>query len=210
MFKNSCFHVLKFIQQPELEPQGGEENPAQSDDSGASVANVEDTSTQTEEAEQTSQDVNWEEEAKKWRRLSRQNEQKAKSNAKKAKAYDELQEAQMSELEKVSARLEEMAKENSKLRRNAALNDVAARYMVPAHLLTGSTKEELEQSAQALLEFKGTMSAATSAKTAGKKGEQVTAKSKQLTQTDLEHMSYKEILEANRAGQLNQLKGLVS
>lgn len=88
-------------------------------------------------------------EVEKWKALARKNEQRAKENAEKAKRLDEIEEASKTEAEKAAAELEKIREENRQLLRSS----VAATKGVPADLLTGTTAEELEASADLLLEF---------------------------------------------------------
>jgi len=67
----------------------------------------------------------------------------------------EIEAANQTEAEKVQARLEAAEKRATELEAKALRSDVAAAKGVPAALLTGSTQEELEAAADALLEFRG-------------------------------------------------------
>jgi membrane protein involved in colicin uptake len=101
-------------------------------------------------------------EAEKWKTLSRQNEQRAKDNADKAKKFDEHEEANRTELEKVQARAdaaekavaERDAKEAAaKLREEIATEKKFADRKIKASALRGTTREELEAHADELLEM---------------------------------------------------------
>lgn len=70
----------------------------------------------------------------------------------KVKAYED---AQKTESEKQAERLAEIERENAELKSAKTRAEVAAAKGVPAALLTGSTQEELEASADALIAFKG-------------------------------------------------------
>ncbi len=67
----------------------------------------------------------------------------------------EIEAANQTEAEKVQARLEAAEKRASELEAKALKSDVAAAKGVPSALLTGSTQDELEASADALLAFLG-------------------------------------------------------
>lgn len=73
----------------------------------------------------------------------------------KAAKLAEFEESQKSEAEKVAERLAAAEKRAAELESQVARAEVAAAKGVPAELLTGSTREELEASADALIAFKG-------------------------------------------------------
>ena len=70
----------------------------------------------------------------------------------KVKAFED---AQKTESEKQAERLAEFERENAELKSAKTRAEVAAAKGVPAALLSGSTQEELEASADALIAFKG-------------------------------------------------------
>lgn len=70
----------------------------------------------------------------------------------KIKAFED---AQKSEAEKQAERLAEFERENAELKAAKTRAEVAAAKGVPANLLSGSSLEELEASADALIAFKG-------------------------------------------------------
>lgn len=96
------------------------------------------------------QGPDWKKEAKKW-------EERSKENFEKAKKYDELMEAERTELEKAQARAEkaeaELAAAKAAADRAALVSKVAEKAGVPASLLHGDTEEELEEEAKALVAF---------------------------------------------------------
>ena|ERR1051325_1209839 len=101
-------------------------------------------------------------EAEKWKGLSRKNEERATSNAEKAKKFDEHEESNRTELEKLQARAEAAekviaereAKESAmKLREEVAAEKKFADRKISASALRGSTREELEAHADELLEL---------------------------------------------------------
>jgi hypothetical protein len=67
----------------------------------------------------------------------------------------EIESANQTEAEKVQARLDAAEKRASELEAKALRAEVAAAKGVPAALLTGSTQEELEAAADALIAFRG-------------------------------------------------------
>ncbi len=101
----------------------------------------------------------WKAEADKWKTLARKHEDQSKSNAAKAKQFDEITEAQMSELEKANERAAQAETRAAEIEQRATRAEVAAATGVPAELLSGTTQEDLEASAAKLLEFRGTQQA---------------------------------------------------
>ena len=73
----------------------------------------------------------------------------------KAEKLAEFEESQKTEAQKAQERLEAAEKRAAELELKAARAEVAAAKGVPAELLTGSTQEELEASADALIAFRG-------------------------------------------------------
>lgn len=67
----------------------------------------------------------------------------------------EFEDAQKTESEKQAERLAEIERENAELKSAKTRAEVAAAKGVPTSLLSGSTQEELEASADALLAFRG-------------------------------------------------------
>lgn len=117
--------------------------------------------------------------AEKWKGLSRKNEERAASNADKAKKFDEHEEANRTELEKVQARAEAAekavaerdAKEAAiKLREEIATEKKFADRNIKATALRGTTREELEAHADELLELIPAPAAAASADGQGAAG----------------------------------------
>jgi hypothetical protein len=73
----------------------------------------------------------------------------------KAAKYAELEEANKTEAQKTADRLAAAEKRASELEAKALRSEVAAAKGVPSALLTGSTQEELEAAADALIAFRG-------------------------------------------------------
>ena len=90
-------------------------------------------------------------------RLDRERRKFADYSELKAKAdkLAEIEEANKSEAERTAERLAAAEKRAAELEAKALRAEVAAAKGVPAGLLTGSTQEELEASADALIEFRG-------------------------------------------------------
>lgn len=74
----------------------------------------------------------------------------------KASQLDEIEESKKSEVEKANSRVAELEAQLEEAQSSIVRSNVAAAKGVPANLLSGSTKEELEAAADALLEFRGT------------------------------------------------------
>ena len=81
----------------------------------------------------------------------------AASNRVKLKEYEDRDK---SEAQKQAEAIAEMQRENAELRAGKMRAEIAANKGVPAALLAGSTQEEIEASADALIAFKGTPVAA--------------------------------------------------
>lgn len=114
-------------------------------------------------------------EVEKWKALSRKNEDQAKSNADKAKKFDELEEANKTEQEKLLARAEaaekKLADRDAKDAAAATAAEVAKEKGVPVEALRGSTREELEAHAEALAAILPKKPAAPSADGQGEGGQ---------------------------------------
>ena len=97
-----------------------------------------------------------------WKAESRKHEQRAKENAAKAKANESaverlaaIEEEKKSDEQKATDRVAAAEKRATELEGRATRAEVAAAKGVPAALLNGSTQEELEASADALLAYRG-------------------------------------------------------
>lgn len=162
----------------------------------------------SEAATETEQTKDWEAEAKRWKALSRQNEARAKENAEKARLFDEHEEQGKTELQKALDKAAQAEARAQALEVQATRAQVAAAKGVDADLLSGSTLEELEASADRLLAWRGAqIPKGAPASDAGHRGEEIRS-SKQLTREDLKTMSAEQINQARRAGQLNDVMGL--
>lgn len=116
-------------------------------------------------------------EAEKWKALSRKNEEQAKANAEKAKKFDELEEANKTEQEKLLARAEaaekKLAEREAKYAAAATAAEVAKEKGVPVSALRGSTREELEEHADELLTILPKIPPAPSADGQGDQGDNI-------------------------------------
>lgn len=162
---------------------------------------------------ETAQTTDWEAEARKWKDLSRKNEARAKDNAEKAVLYDKAQEEGKSELQKALESVQKAEARAAALEAQVLRAKVAEAKGVDADLLAGSTQEELEESANRLLAWRGDSAPKTPkappSSDAGERGTQIKAAS-QLTREDLQSMSPTEIVKARKDGRLNNLMGVTA
>jgi ferric-dicitrate binding protein FerR (iron transport regulator) len=96
----------------------------------------------------------WKAEADKWKAHSRKHEAQAKSNAEAAKKLAEIEEASKTETQKLTDRASAAEKRAAEAEAKATRYEVAAEVGIKAkHMkyLTGSTREEIEESAKGIL-----------------------------------------------------------
>ncbi|WP_405373409.1 MULTISPECIES: hypothetical protein [unclassified Microbacterium] len=101
------------------------------------------------------QETDWKAEARKWETRAKENLTAAKANEAAAQRLAEFEESQKTEAQKLQDRLAAAEQRAAEVELRALRAEVAADKGIPAALLSGSTKEELEASATALIEFKG-------------------------------------------------------
>ena len=104
---------------------------------------------------QEPKETDWKAEARKWEARAKENLASAKQNETAARRLAEIEESQKTEAQKQQEALETALRELADDRSARARAEVAAEKGVPAALLSGSTREELEASAAALIEFRG-------------------------------------------------------
>ncbi len=180
---------------------------APSADAGGEVSDAQDAPVADGAAEKA-QETDWEAEARKWKELSRKNEARMKENAEKAKLYDEAQEQGKTELQKAQEAAAKAEARAAALETKVLRAQVAAAKGVDADLLSGTSQEELEASADRLLAWRGAQTPkGAPSSDAGVRGDEIRAV-KQLTREDLKTMSAEQINQARRAGQLNDVMGL--
>lgn len=143
--------------------------------------------------------------SRKWEDRAKEKEPFIDELKAKAKQFDEFQDAQKTEQQKLTERAERaeqalVAAESARLRAS-----IAAKHGVPEVLLSGSTEEALEEAATALLAFKGTPPSAPSSDGQGNQGPSVSDSVKQLTREDIQSMTPEQIVTARAAGQLKTL-----
>ena len=135
----------------------------------------------------------------------------AKANADAAKRLAEIEEAQKTEAQKLADRLAQAEAKAQAAELKALRSDIAQAKGVPAGLLTGSTEEELNASADMLLAFRGEAPktpAAPPADGQGNVGKPVGNGSPQLTRADLAGMTPEAIVQAKSEGRLNDILGI--
>lgn len=144
-------------------------------------------------------------ELEKWKAMSRKNEARAKENAEKAGLYDEASEKNKSDLQKAIERAEKAEARAAQAEKANVKSRVAAQKGIAPDLLPDGDEDTITQIADRLIAWrdaakpKGTPAAA-----AGERGEKV-GDVKQLTRDDLKSMSPREIMEAQKKGQLTAL-----
>lgn len=97
----------------------------------------------------------WEQEAKKWRALSRKHESQAKQNADAARRLKEAEDADKTELQKLTEAQASANKRAAEAESRALRYEVALEKNIPSKLmkfLGGTTSEEIQASADELLE----------------------------------------------------------
>ena len=127
----------------------------------------------------------------------------AKANAEAAKRLAEIEEANKTEAQKQAEALQRLQQENEALKLQSLTAQVAAEKGVPAELLTGSTREEIEARADALLTFRGEQKQTPPDFGAGQRGTETGIK--QLSRADLAQMTPQQINDARLAGQLDDV-----
>ena len=135
----------------------------------------------------------------------------AKANADAAKRLADIEEAQKTEAQKLADRLAAAEEKATKAELKALRSDIAQAKGVPAGLLTGSTEEELNASADALREFRGEAAkppAVPSAAGQGNVGKPVGNGAPQITRGELESMTPEQITQAKAEGRLDTLLGI--
>lgn len=100
-------------------------------------------------------ETDWKTEARKWEQRAKENLTAAKANEDAAKRLAEYEESQKTEAQKLQEERDKATAELASERAARIRAEVAATKGIPANLLSGSTQEELEASADALIAFKG-------------------------------------------------------
>ena len=176
------------------------------------TAPAEAAKTETSAAD-TAAEKDWQAEAEKWKQFARKHEDAAKANADKAKRFDEFEESQKTEQQKLidaatGAREEAAAHAAELARVKAAVKHGLSEEDLDL-LGTHGTPEEIDERAERLA---ARIKAAEANKPkpdfgGGDRGGDVGAKASQLTAPQLKSMTAEQIVEAQNAGRLNDLLG---
>lgn len=176
------------------------------DDTAVADEQQADTSQQAE-TDTATDETDWKAEAGKWKALSRKHEDQSKANADKAKQFDDITEAAKSELDKANDRATKAETRAAEVEQRAVRAEVAATKGVPAELLTGTTQEELEASADKLLAFRGAQQAPDFG--AGNRGDDAGKKPPQMSRDEVRRLyaagKHAEIDKARKEGRLAAL-----
>lgn len=176
------------------------------------LENTEPTETETEvttapQGEETTESTDWKAEARKWEKRAKE------SNAFQddAKKWREYEAAQKPQQERLAEELAQTKAEAQSARTQLLRHEVATEKALPAEalrLLTGTTREELEESADTLLALIANQSKTKTLAPDANQGQPANDKVGQLTAADLEGMSPAEINAARKAGRLNDVLGI--
>lgn len=100
-------------------------------------------------------ETDWKAEARKWESRAKENLASAKANEDAARRLAEIEESQKTEAQKLQEERDKAQKDLAEERTARIRAEVANTKGIPANLLSGSTQEELEKSADALIAFRG-------------------------------------------------------
>lgn len=141
-----------------------------------------------------------------WKGHARTWENRSKENKAAADKLAEIEAANLTETQRLQLELDALKTERDQANRTALVSGIAAAKGVPANLLTGSTAEELEAAADALLAFRGVIAPpANDVAASGALGAPITAGA-QITSLDaLKGMTPAERLQAKADGRLSDL-----
>lgn len=154
-------------------------------------------------------------EVAKWKALSKKNELRAKDNADKAKKFDDIEEANKTEMQKLLDRAEAAEKVANDAKVETLRATKSATSGVSIALIPAGTEEQMDEAIAAAIAFKdAAVAAATKSKaTPAAPAQIVTAPSnsttvKQITSRDeLKSMTHAQILDAQKDGRLDELMG---
>ena len=153
-------------------------------------------------------------EVAKWKALSRKNEDRAKENEAAAKSWAETEEANKSESEKLLSRAEAaekaLAEREAKEATTALVAEVAKEKGVPAAILRGASREELEEHADAYLASIPVVPNVPSADGLGNVGDPIAGVVQITSIEELKKLSPEETNKARRDGRLDKLLGITT
>lgn len=119
------------------------------------MSDTQETSTPAQEATENT-GTDWKAEARKWEARAKENTARIRELEPFEARVRELEESAKSDLDAASKRVTAAETRASEAESRALRFEVAASNGVPADLLVGDTREALEETAQRLLEFRGT------------------------------------------------------
>lgn len=109
----------------------------------------------TTDPQAPAEEIDWKAESRKWEARAKENLATAKANEAAAKRLTQIEESQKTEAQRQQDALAQAQRELAEERTARVRAEVAADKGVPAGLLTGSSREELEASAEELIRFRG-------------------------------------------------------
>jgi hypothetical protein len=157
----------------------------------------------SEVVEPQGDNTDWKAEARKW-------ESRAKADHEVANKWREYEQSQKSEHEKLAEELARAQAEASQASATLLRYEVAAEKGISGaalDLLTGTTREELVANADKLLSLIADQSKPKAPKPDENQGKPAPSALGQLTKADLSAMTPAEIMEAKKAGRLDELMG---
>lgn len=166
---------------------------------------VEEAAVETPQGEQT-ETTDWKAEARKWEKRAKD----SSADRELAQKWREYEAAQKPAQERLAEELATTKQEAESARMALLRYEVASEKGIPPEairLLNGSSREELEEAADALVALVATQSKPRTPVPDESQGRPAIAKLGQLTKEDLQNMSPTEVNEARRQGRLADLLG---
>lgn len=162
----------------------------------------------------TTAETDWKSEARKWENRAKENLAAAKANETAAKRLADIEEASKTEAQKAAERLAELESEVTSYKTREQIAqwkaEVAEATGVPAGVLAGTTREEIEAHAETLKPL--IQQTAQPGPVVPNEGTGTGAASKggvsQLSKSDLDSMTPEQINKARREGRLNKVLGI--
>lgn len=170
------------------------------------VTEVSTPETEVQTEPQGSPETDWKREARKWEARAKE----AQAFKEQAEKWREYEQSQKSEHEKLAEKLASAETVASQATAKLLKFEIASEKGVPADaldLLTGSSREELEASAEKLLSLIANQSKPRVSIPDANQGTPAPKNLGQLTRADLETMSPAEIDAARREGRLDEILG---
>ena len=159
---------------------------------------------QTDTSDAAGAEKDWQAEAEKWKKFARKHEDEVKTLRPAAARLAEIEESQKSEQQRLADRASAAEAKVAEIEARAMRAEVAAAKGIPVVLLSGTTQEELEASADALLAFRGEKPRPDFG--GGQRGADATAKGAMLTKSDIQKLyaerNYDAIEQARQDGRI--------